>query len=266
MEKWNGKVVWITGASAGIGEALARAFWQRGASLVLSARRPQELDRVRHELGSRQGQSVMILPMDISDTRAAPAWVQQVADTFGRVDVLVNNAGVSQRSYATDTPLDVDRRIMEINYFGTVALTKAVLPMMLEAKRGQIIVISSISGKFGFYLRSAYSASKHALHGFFESLRMELWKQGLQVMIVCPGKIRTNISLNALTGDGSAHGVMDPGQAVGKSPEALADRIMKGLERGEEEVFFGGGEMKAIWIKRFFPGFFSKLIRKQKPE
>jgi dehydrogenase/reductase SDR family member 7B len=266
MEKWQGRVVWITGASSGIGEALAKAFWQQGASLVLAARRTNELDRVKTALGNRPGQLVMVLAMDLSDTSGAESWVHQVTGTFGRIDVLVNNAGVSQRSYAAETPMDVDRRIMEINYFGTVALSKAVLPVMLEAQSGQIVVISSISGKFGFYLRSAYAASKHALHGFFESLRMEVWKQGLKVMIVCPGKIRTDISVNALKGDGSAHGVMDPGQASGKSPEDLAERIMRGLDRGEEEVFFGGPEMKAVWIKRYFPKLFSRLIRKQKPE
>jgi short-subunit dehydrogenase len=155
---------------------------------------------------------------------------------------------------------------MDVNYFGTVALTKAVLPGMLQRGSGAIVVISSISGKFGFYLRSAYAASKHALHGFFDSLRMEVWKQGLEVMIVCPGKIRTNISVNALTADGSTHGLMDPGQEAGRSPEDLAEKIIRGLERGQEELYFGGPEMKAIWIRQYFPKLFSRLIRKQKPE
>lgn len=266
MEKWRGKVVWITGASSGIGEALAKAFWKKGANLVLSARRASELERVCQELGHAPGQSVMSLVIDVAETQQAAGWVRQVMGVYSQLDVLVNNAGVSQRSYAKETSLEIDRRIMEVNYFGTVALTKAVLPYMLKAGSGDIVVISSISGKFGFYLRSAYAASKHALHGFFESLRMEVWKEGLRVMLVCPGKIRTNISLNALTSDGSTHGVMDQGQDAGKSPEALAERIIRGLERGEEEVNFGGGEMKALWIKRFFPRLFSRLIRKQKPE
>jgi short-subunit dehydrogenase len=162
--------------------------------------------------------------------------------------------------------VEIDRRIMEVNYFGTIALTKAVLPSMVAQKSGQIIVISSISGKFGFYLRSAYAASKHALHGFFDSLRMEVFKEGVRVMIVCPGKIRTRISVNALKADGTVHGVMDPGQDMGRTPEDLARRILKGLRRGEEEVYFGGKEMKAVWIRQYFPRLFSNLIRKQKPE
>ena len=266
MKDWKGRVVWITGASSGIGEALAHAFWKRGAHLVLSARRGAELERVSRELGTKQAQHIMSLVMDVSDTSQIPMYLSQVLDFYGKVDVLVNNAGVSQRSWAAETPLEVDRRIMDVNYFGTVALTKAILPVMLQARSGAIVVISSISGKFGFYLRSAYAASKHALHGFFDSLRMEVWKQGLEVMIVCPGKIRTNISVSALTADGTAHGRMDPGQESGRSPEALAERIIRGLEKGQEELYFGGSEMKAIWIKQYFPRLFSKLIRRQKPE
>jgi short-subunit dehydrogenase len=266
MKDWQGRVVWITGASSGIGEALAHAFWNRGASLVLCARRRTELERVSRQLGTKAGQHIVTLVMDVTDTASFKHHIALVQDFYGKVDVLVNNAGISQRSWAAETPLDVDRRIMEVNYFGTVALTKAILPMMLEARSGAIVVISSISGKFGFYLRSAYAASKHALHGFFDSLRMEVWKQGLEVMIVCPGKIRTNISVNALTADGSTHGQMDPGQESGRAPEELAERIIRGLEKGEEEVYFGGPEMKAVWIRQYFPKLFSKLIRKQKPE
>jgi short-subunit dehydrogenase len=266
MKDWNGRVIWITGASSGIGEALAHAFWKRGASLVMSARRGDELERVRMDLGMRPAQHIMTIVMDVTDTTSLRHHVNLVHDFYGKVDVLINNAGISQRSWAADTPLEVDRRIMDVNFFGTVALTKAVLPGMISAGSGAIVVISSISGKFGFYLRSAYAASKHALHGFFDSLRMEVWKKGLEVMIVCPGKIRTNISVNALTADGTSHGRMDPGQEAGRSPEALAEKIIRGLEKGQEEIYFGGPEMKAVWIRQYFPKLFSRLIRKQKPE
>jgi len=262
----NGRVVWITGASSGIGKALALSCRRAGAHLVLSSRRAGELALVEASLPPVADAGVLVLPLDVSDTSAAPDAVQKVLERFGRVDVLVNNAGVSQRSLASETPLDVDRRIMEVNYFGPVALSKAVLPHMLDASGGRIVVVSSISGKFGYHLRSAYAASKHALHGFFESLRMEVWQQGVRVMMVCPGKIRTNISLHALTADGSAHRSMDEGQAGGRAASELADRILLGIRRHEEEVFFGGPEMKAVWIKRFFPRLFSRLIRKQKPE
>lgn len=267
MGRLDGKRIWITGASSGIGEALAIACRAEGAELILSARRLAELERVSRELeAAGKMPAIHLEVMDISQTDALPAQVASVTDKYGPIDVLINNAGISQRSYAAETTLEVDRKIMEVNFFGTIALTKAVLPGMIARKSGMIVVISSISGKFGFYLRSAYSASKHALHGFFESLRMELYRDGIKVMMVCPGKIKTNISLNALTADGTAHRSMDEGQASGKSADALAARILQGIFRNEEEVFFGGPEMKAVWMKRFFPRLFSKIIRKQKPE
>jgi dehydrogenase/reductase SDR family protein 7B len=267
MGTLEGKRIWITGASSGIGEALAHACRAQGAELILSARRMSELERVAAQLASDQKPTGITLQvLDVSDAASIPDIVSSVIAKTGSIDILINNAGISQRSYAAETSLEVDRRIMEVNFFGTIALTKAVLPDMLARNSGMIIVISSISGKFGFYLRSAYAASKHALHGFFESLRMEVWQQGVRVMMVCPGKIRTNISLNALKADGSTHRSMDDGQAGGRSARELADRILLGIRRNEEEVFFGGPEMKAVWIKRFFPRLFSKLIRKQKPE
>jgi short-subunit dehydrogenase len=266
MGKLSGKVVWITGASSGIGEALANAVWQEGAHLVLSARRQSELERVKKSLSPSGFQRVLILPMDLADTLASQNLANEVLREFGQIDILVNNAGVSQRSYTIDTPLAIDRKIMEVNFFGTVALTKAVLPSMVQRKSGLIVVISSISGKFGFYLRSAYAASKHALHGFFESLRMEVYKDNIQVMLVCPGKISTSLSLHALTADGQVHNRMDDAIAAGIPSEQCADRILKGIFRGEEEIFVGGKEIRAVWIKRFFPKLFSKLIRKQKAE
>jgi short-subunit dehydrogenase len=266
MGAFAGQVVWITGASSGIGEAMAREFWSEGADLVLSARRGEELERVKASLQDIPGRRCMILPMDVTDTDSMTGLVQKVREEFGRVDVLVNNAGVSQRSWAAETSLEVDRRIMEVNFFGTVALTKGVLPLMLERRSGQIVVISSVAGKFGFYLRSAYSASKHALHGFFESLRMEVHKEGVRVMLVCPGKVLTPISVNALTADGTPHNVMDEGQRQGVPADVCAKRIVRGAVRGEYEVYIAGREMQGIWMKRFFPRLFTRMIRRQKPE
>jgi short-subunit dehydrogenase len=266
MGRLDGMVIWITGASSGIGEAVAKACWQEGANLVLSARRTEELQRVSDGLASSAGREKMILQMDVTDTDSFGNLTEMVIRRFGRIDILVNNAGISQRSYAAETPLEVDRRIMEVNFFGTVALTKSVLPHMQQSRSGSIVVISSISGKFGFYLRSAYSASKHALHGFFESLRMEVWKDNVHVMLVCPGKIRTNISLHALKADGQSFNRMDEAQADGLPAEVCAARILKGILRKEEEVFIGGPEMKAVWIKQYFPRLFSRIIRRQKPE
>ena len=266
MVKLAGKVVWITGASSGIGEELSISFWKEGAHLVLSARRLNELERVKNRLTPSDNQRVMILPIDVADTSTSQKWADEVIRKFGQIDILVNNAGLSQRSYTIETPLDIDRKIMEVNFFGTVALTKAVLPSMIKQKSGLIIVISSISGKFGFYLRSAYSASKHALHGFFESLRMEVYKDNVRVMLVCPGKISTSLSMHALMADGQAHNRMDKAIADGIPASECAKRILSGVMRSEEEIYVGGKELRAVWIKRFFPGLFSRLIRKQKVE
>lgn len=265
MNIFQDKVVWITGASSGIGEALAKTFSASGAKLVLSSRRTSELERVKQSLQLPDNR-VLILPLDLSETSSVQNITQHIVDTFGRIDILVNNGGVSQRSYAKDTSLDIDRRIMEVNFFGTIAVTKSVLPFFLKQQSGQIVVISSISGKFGFYLRSAYSASKHALHGFFESLRMEVHKDHIKVLLVCPGKIRTNISVNAIINSGEKHNKMDDSQAHGMPAEECASRILRGIEKGSEELFIGGKELRALWIKRFFPKLFSKLIKKQKAE
>lgn len=265
MDTFKGKVVWITGASSGIGEALAAAFAKEEAILVLSSRRKEELERVKKACGLND-MRCLILPFDLADTSGVQTLTEQVIKQFGRIDVLVNNGGMSQRSFVKDTPLEIDRKFMEINYFGTIAVTKAVLPYMLKEKSGHIVVISSISGKFGYFLRSAYSASKHALHGFFESLRMEVANDHIDVTLICPGKIRTNISINALNGKGEKHNKMDKLSAEGLSAEACATHVLKSVKDREVETFVGGRELRAIWIKRFFPKFFFKGILKQKAE
>jgi dehydrogenase/reductase SDR family member 7B len=180
--------------------------------------------------------------------------------------VLINNGGISQRSLGKDTPLDIDRKIMEVNYFGQIALTKAVLPYMLRQKSGHIVVMSSIAGKFGFYLRTAYSASKHALHGFFEALRLENEEAGIKVTIAVPGKIQSNISVNALTNDGTAHDKMDQSQAEGMPALECARIIVDAMKNSKEEILVGNREIKAVWLKRHFPGWFGRVIRKQKRE
>ncbi len=265
MISFKDKVVWITGASSGIGEALAVAFANEGAKLILSARRIEELNRVKSSLKIAD-ENVFILPLDLANTTNIDDLTQRVITKFGKIDVLVNNGGVSQRALVKDTPIEVDRKIMEVNFFGTIALTKSVLPFMLKQKGGNIIVISSISGKFGFYLRSAYSASKHALHGFFESLRMEIYNDNVKVLVVCPGRIRTNISVNALNSDGTKHNKMDESTDQGISAEECAMEIIRATKNNKEEIFIGRKELRAVWLKRFFPKLFSKMIRKQKQE
>ena len=254
------QVVWITGASGGIGEALAYAFAAQGARLVLSARKVKELERVK--TGCTGSPQVMVMPLDVAEHTALPGAAEKVIAKLGRVDILVNNAGISQRGRVKDTVLAVDKRIMDVNYLGAVALTKAVLPDMLDRGRGQFIVISSVVGKFSTPYRSSYAASKHALHGFFDALRAEEGDNGIGVTIVCPGRIRTDISRNALTEDGSRHNQMDPGQAAGIEPDVLARKILKAAARDVPELYVGSKELLPIYLKRYVPGVWRWLARR----
>jgi short-subunit dehydrogenase len=191
-----------------------------------------------------------------------PAAVEAALAHGGRIEVMIHNAGISQRALAIDTDLEVDRRLLEVNFFGTVALTKALLPSMLEAGGGTLVVVTSLVGKIGTPLRSSYAASKHALHGFFDSLRAELWGQGIRVTLVCPGFIKTELPRHALTGDGSPQGTMDRAQLEGYPAERCAAKIVRAVERGREEVLIGGREKYAVYLKRLLPGLFSRLIRR----
>ena len=266
MSYFKGKTIWITGASSGIGEALVKALAKENANIVLSARNESQLKRVQQEAGLTSANS-LILPLDLADMKEIDTLTSKVLARFGCVDILFNNGGISQRSFAINTKLEVDRKLMEVNYFGPVAITKSVLPHMIKAQSGQIVVTSSIAGKFGFYLRSAYSASKHALHGYFETLRMETLQDHIKVLLVCPGKIATHISENALKADGTSHNVMDEAQARGLTAYDCASEILKGIEAGKEELIIGNGKERfALLIKRLFPRVFSNMIRKQKAE
>lgn len=261
MPSFNNQVVWITGASAGIGEALAYEFARQGARLVLSARNEAELRRVAAACAPAE---TLVVPLDLAVPDRLPAAAAQVLAHYGRLDVLVNNGGLSQRSLAVDTTLDVDRRLMEVNYFGTVALTKAVLPQLLRQGAGRLVVVSSLVGKFGTPYRSAYAASKHALHGFFDSLRAELAGTGVGVTLICPGFIRTGVSVNALTGNGTPLGSMDEATARGMAPGTLARQAVRAIAQGRREVLIGGRETWAVWVKRLAPGLFARLLTRAK--
>jgi dehydrogenase/reductase SDR family protein 7B len=250
MDRFAGKVVWITGASSGIGEALATAFAREGALLVLSSRRADELERVR--AGLARTLEHFCLPLDLTQSATFPALTARVLEKFGRVDILVNNGGVSQRALAADI----------LNYFGTVALTKAVLPSLLARGAGHVVVISSVLGYIGMPGRSTYSASKHALHGYFDSLRAELWRTGVKVTLVCPGYVLTKVSANALGAQGATHGVTDATHERGISAERCAEATLRAIARGKEEISVGGFETWAIPLKRFLPGVFSRVVRK----
>ncbi len=254
------QVVWITGASSGIGEALTYAFAKAEARLVLSARRTDELLRVAAHTGLPK-ERILILPLDMEEPDTFETHVQTVMQTFKEIDVLILNAGISQRSFVRDTDLAVDRRLMEVNYFGVVGLTKKVLPIFMDQQRGQFVVTSSVVGYIGTPMRSAYAASKHALHGFFDALRAEHWHDSIAVTLVCPGYIQTAISVHALNAKGEPYRQMDHNQQRGLSAEACAATIIRAVARKKEEIYIGGKEVMGIYLKRFFPRLLSRLIR-----
>ncbi|HEX8153080.1 MAG TPA: SDR family oxidoreductase [Thermoanaerobaculia bacterium] len=256
------QTVWITGASSGIGEALAVEWSRRGARVVLSARNANELERVRRACANPDRH--LVVPLDLTRPADIDAAAKRVLGELQHVDVLVHSGGVSQRSLVAETSIETDRHIMELNYFGTIALTKAVLPSMLARRSGHLVPISSVIGHVGIPLRSAYAASKHALHGFFDALRAETAKDGIRVTIVCPGYIRTKVSENALRGDGSAYGKLDDTHRHAMLPEAAAPKIIDGIEKNKDEVRVGGKEIYAIHLKRFAPGLLSRLLRLKK--
>ena len=258
------QVIWITGASSGIGQALAQALAPLGARLVLSARRSGELEKVKSTLPG-DAAKYLVLPLDLEQPESFGGLVERVMQHFGRIDLVIHCGGISQRAAVQDSPLALDQKIMAINYFGAVALTKVVLPIYLQQQSGHFVVISSVVGKFGTPKRSAYAASKHALHGFFDSLRAEVWRSHIRVTLVCPGYIRTNISYNALNAAGGKYGRMDRNQEKGMSPEKCARRILQALEAGKQEVYVGGKEVLGVYFKRFFPGLFSRVIRGMMP-
>jgi short-subunit dehydrogenase len=258
MSYFSQKVVWITGATSGIGEFLAYELNKQGAKLAISGRRTTELERVKSNC-SKEDQ-VFVLPLDVTQTSELPKFTEKVWNHFGQIDILINNAGISQRSQVLDTVLEVDRRIMEVNYFGAIALTKAVLPYMKKQGSGQIVVTSSVMGKIGTPQRSAYAASKHALHGFYDSLRAEVIKNNISVCIICPGYVHTNITLNALTADGSPMKSMSESTENGYPPDVFAKKAARAIAKQKEEVYIGKKEVIAVYIKRFFPKLWSYLV------
>ena len=250
------QVVWITGASSGIGEALAKAFSHSGASVVLSARNTAELNRVREECiaaGAAAG-TVLVLPLDVLDYDALAEAVNTVRNTFGRIDLLINNAGTSQRSFCLETELQVYRTLFELNVIAQIALTKAVLPVMVEQGGGHVLVTASVAGKVGAPLRTGYCAAKHAVMGFFDALRTEVAYLGIKVTTIVPGFIRTNIGSNALTGTGAPTGKADEDIEGGMDVTECADLILQGIAGGVEEIAVGSGpEMGLLELKRQDP-------------
>lgn len=256
------RVVWITGASSGIGEATAYAFAREGAQLVLSSRRTEELDRVRRACTNSERH--IVVPLDLARSEAFPAVVDEVIRRCGRVDVLINNGGVGQRAWAMEASEEVERALMEVDYFGPVALSKAVLPAMRARRAGHLVVISSVMGYVGTPGRSTYAAAKHALHGYFDSLRTEVWRDGIDVTLVCPGYVRTAVSANALGPRGEKHDRLDRTTERGIAPEKCALAIVRGVARRREEIYVGGWEVAGIYLKRFAPWLLTRIVRRMR--
>jgi short-subunit dehydrogenase len=256
------KVIWITGASSGIGEHLAYALAKEGARLVLSSRNEKELERV--SAGCVAGAEVHIVPLDVTDLDAVAPVAAEIARTIGPVDILINNAGISQRDLALKTSLAVDRKIMEVNYFGTLAITRAVAADMQARKSGHIVVMSSVLGKMGVPYRSAYAASKHALHGFFDSLRAELYRDGIKVTLICPGYVFTNVTANALKGDGTPNAVIEESTRAGFPPDVFAKKALKAIRQCRREVVIAKTEGLGVLLQRFVPGIYARIARNMK--
>lgn len=264
MTKFANKTIWITGASSGIGESLALMLAERDNTLILSSRNKASLEKVKAKCEAK-GSSCYISTMDLSNPESIESAANDVLSKYTTIDLLINNGGISQRSYIQETPVSLDRKIMEINYFGQIALTKKVLPVMVAQKSGHIAVTSSIVGIFGFPLRSAYSASKHALHGFFETLKIEQKENNINVSIIVPGRIHTKISFNAVTKEGVAQGIMDHGQNQGMDADVCAKKIIGGIEKKKFEILVGGKELLMVYFRRYLTRMFFKIAGKVQP-
>ncbi len=263
MSYFSKKNILITGASSGIGRALAIAMADKEVSILLAARNTEKLAQVQIEC-LKKGANCEIYLLDVSSEDSIRQFSEQVREKYAQIDVLINNAGISQRSQAEETALQVDRRIMEVNFFGQVHLTKQLWPLLCNSAHANIVLISSVVGTFGFPQRSAYSASKHALEGFFESWMLENTRNNIHFTTVSPGRIQTNISSAALKGDGSSHNKMDDGQLNGIPAEVCAAKIIAGIQKNKRKVYIVQKEMILIVLRKLWPSLFIKLVKKLK--
>jgi short-subunit dehydrogenase len=265
MKSLEGKNVWITGASSGIGLELSLLAASAGAKLHLFSSRKEALADASRLSAEKGALSVQYSIVDLSDSDAAMSVSRKALETGGVPDFLILNAGVSQRALAADTGMDVTRGILDLNFFGSAAVARTVLPEMIKNGGGHIAVTSSVTGVFGFPMRSAYAASKHALHGYFESVGLEYVSEGIKVTLIIPGRIRTPISINSLTADGSRHGKMDPGQEKGMNVTLCAEKYWKAVLRGKNEAVIGGFDTIMVFFHRYFPRIFRFIARRASP-
>ncbi|OIQ40223.1 MAG: short-chain dehydrogenase [Bacteroidetes bacterium MedPE-SWsnd-G1] len=255
------KVIWITGASSGIGEATTIELSKMDCKLIISSRNERQLESVKK--AAMHPKNIKILTLDLEQYETLEVITHKAIELFGHIDILINNGGISQRALAKDTLLKVDKKMMDVNYFGTVALSKALLPHFTDRKSGQFVVVTSVVGKVATPVRSSYSASKHALHGFFDSLRAEVHKHNIVVTLIMPGYVRTRLSFNALVGNGELQNKMDVATDNGILPEVFAKKMIRAMSRKKREVVIGGlKETASIYLKRISPALLAKVVRK----
>ncbi|WP_373398471.1 SDR family oxidoreductase [Algoriphagus halophilus] len=257
---FQGKVIWITGASSGIGEEMCYQFSKLGAQLIISARNVGKLKRVNAQLPRNPG-SAKVLPLDLENLSELPEKVQKALSYFGRVDILVNNAGIAVRDFVRNTALEIDQKLMNINYLGPITLSKLLLPQFKEQGHGQIVVISSLSGKYGVPKLAAYAAPKHALHGFYESLRSELVDSGIGITLIIPGIIQTDITAHAVLGQGENYGKVETAFKNAYPVEKAVKKMITAIQQGKEEFYVGGAEGFTLWLNRFSPWLLRRFIR-----
>jgi len=263
MKYYQNKKIWITGASSGIGRALAIELSRHGAFILLSARSIDKLKETQSQLADPQQSEIVALDMSLPEQIAEVT--EQVKHQHKQIDILINNAGISQRSLTVDTEMDVYHRLMNINYFGVIQMSKILLPHMIAKGTGQIVTITSVNGKLGSYMKSGYAGSKHALHGFFDSLRAEIDGSGVDITLITPGYVQSNISMNALTKDGTPQQSMDSNTAKGIPAEVFAKRAVKQIAKSKAEIIIAGGiETLGLYMKRFWPGMLRKLTAGRK--
>jgi dehydrogenase/reductase SDR family member 7B len=258
MGFWTQKRVWIIGASSGIGEGLVQILAEKGAKLIISARRESKLQQLKADYPNSE---LEVLSLDVELFSSLAEKSDEAWDRFAGLDYVFLNAGMSVRDLVVESKLEIERKIMDINFWGPVAITKALLKKKALESSLHLVLTSSLSGKYGVPKLAAYSASKHAMQGYFDSLRAETSDKGLFIHVVIPGFIRTNITVAGLRGDGKRSGKMQNALAEGMAPLDCAKEILKGLEKGKEEFTVGGVERFTIGLNRFFPGLMKKMIR-----
>jgi dehydrogenase/reductase SDR family protein 7B len=261
--KFQNQVVWITGASSGIGEAMAKDFVKKGAKVILTARREDRLNTLANSLNSgRKEVCAKTLAADLSNLNSLPELAAQAILAFGHVDVLFNNAGVSQRGFVADTSFEIEHQMIKIDLLSPIALTKALLPHFIRRKSGRILVTSSLMGDLELPGNATYACVKHGINGYFYSLAYELEALGILVQVLQPGFVKTEVSLSSITSSGVAHGKMDSTHANAMSAEEFSAKVFPKIEAGRNSIFIAGKEGLAIYVRNWFPSIYRMAVRK----